>query len=389
MHIFKTVLSFTVSAVLAVSAVMFSVSAAENQPSFVVLGDSIASGYGLGSASDSYAAIVAKQCGYALTNEAVSGHNTSDLLKLLNGDDSVIAAVGSADIIDISIGGNDFRPLLESASSMAADIASGDFSQADAVLSRTKNNFIGIIDRIRTLNSDVTVIVHTLYNPDFSSSRESVGQLVGRLNQIFTDCLSDRAEAYVISDICSAFGDTEAFISDDKLHPSEAGHVKIAQTLLDTIGSLKLEFDTPDGESENEKAVAAVVSQPDKAPSSEPESAADDEKSESQSDAAASLGALPFILAGIALLAAASIIAAVVISRQKPAQASRQTQGAVRTNRQISGADRPVSRAEAPDAYGGRLSSGTDRPVSVDRTSGNGGMMDNDFILRDNDNDKK
>ena len=75
---------------------------------YVVLGDSIAEGVG---ASDKKtggnAALIAKARGYELANFAVGGIPSETLLKLLE-KDNIRQGIKKADIIDISIGGNDF-----------------------------------------------------------------------------------------------------------------------------------------------------------------------------------------------------------------------------------------------------------------------------------------
>ena len=82
--------------------------AAEDAPHYVVLGDSIAFGSGLSNPRQAvYGRIVADTNGYAYDNFAVPGHTTQNLLQRMQ-NEQVKAAIADADIISISIGGNNF-----------------------------------------------------------------------------------------------------------------------------------------------------------------------------------------------------------------------------------------------------------------------------------------
>ena len=74
--------------------------------SYVALGDSITTGDGLAGSEQAFPEIVAEETGYDLTNLAVSGATSQDLLETLS-DDRASDAVEGADLITITIGGND------------------------------------------------------------------------------------------------------------------------------------------------------------------------------------------------------------------------------------------------------------------------------------------
>ena len=96
--------ALTASAVPAIPA-----SAAGSSPENVlILGDSIASGYGLDENEKNYGDIIADYYGCPVTNFAVPGITTNDLLTAVKGmNDTQKAALAKADVIIISIGGND------------------------------------------------------------------------------------------------------------------------------------------------------------------------------------------------------------------------------------------------------------------------------------------
>lgn len=79
--------------------------------SYVALGDSISSGYGLEDDTLSFAQQVAQDNGLELTNLAQDGETSSSLLDKLQ-TDQVSTAVAQADIITITVGGNDLMNAL-------------------------------------------------------------------------------------------------------------------------------------------------------------------------------------------------------------------------------------------------------------------------------------
>ena len=74
---------------------------------FAVLGDSISAGEGASEQAKSYAELIKADRGFDLANFAVGGHDSDDLLKILAENADALKAIREADIIDLSIGGND------------------------------------------------------------------------------------------------------------------------------------------------------------------------------------------------------------------------------------------------------------------------------------------
>lgn len=99
------------SAAIAVSAALpFSgtAAAAEDISSIVVLGDSIASGYGLAEGEKTYGEIVGNYYGAKTDNYAKSGDATTDLIAALESPTTELSAsIKGADYVIVSVGGND------------------------------------------------------------------------------------------------------------------------------------------------------------------------------------------------------------------------------------------------------------------------------------------
>lgn len=111
----KKYLSFILSAALSLSAVASTAVFAEGtEPAapavdnMVVLGDSIARGYGLGEEEYSYAQLCADYLGCNLDNFAADGLDSSELLaSLQNINESQKQAIENSEVVVVSIGGND------------------------------------------------------------------------------------------------------------------------------------------------------------------------------------------------------------------------------------------------------------------------------------------
>lgn len=196
----KRLISLCMVLVLCLSLLPITVLAASN--SYVALGDSITTGYGLGSEEQSFAKIVAEENGYTLNDDlATDGATSGDLLGVVT-DQANAETLKNADLITITIGGNDLMGALyqfladkynetndpdisakdvqdalagkedtanlQSALIVVATSAIGDFAKSDAAtaaLTTFGKNLASIITAIKTVNPEVTIIVANQYNP--------------------------------------------------------------------------------------------------------------------------------------------------------------------------------------------------------------------------------
>ncbi len=265
----KKIISAAAAIMLAVG--LTSASFANEYGSVVVLGDSIASGYGLEgyesgnnySAADSFGSLISADCS-EYSNFAVDGRTSGELLAAFEGD--ISGAVTACDSVVISIGGNDFlQPMLSAIQSAIIDntelidsITEGTLSPeeiipqisaqileaADAVdISRTAENIDGIMGKIREANPESDIYILTVYNPfenaegmeDFSSM--AVDKL-SQLNSAIKDAAASNGANII--DVYSAFlGHANDYtnISRMDIHPSKEGHGVIYGLLKDAMES--------------------------------------------------------------------------------------------------------------------------------------------------------
>ena len=212
---------------------------AEEKPFYVALGDSIAEGTGLRNADAAcYGALVAATNGYGFVNHAIGGHQTTDLLARLE-EEAVRADIAKADIISISIGGNDFllggmyRLMLEA-------WVCNDYTWMDRIITDIYENFCKIITEIKTLNPDAQLLVQTLYNTrtDYAEELYQIG--LEKLNGGYARYLAEHPGSFVIVDAGAAVEAREGMIAKDNIHPNAKGHEAIARAYLATLKDLGL-----------------------------------------------------------------------------------------------------------------------------------------------------
>ena len=219
---------------------------------FVLLGDSVASGYGLTDLHDSYGVLIAKEKQYDLYNDAVPGHTTTDLLNVVRNEKVARNDIKNADLIAISICGNDLIQFMANANaSTLLDIYFNGVNAASVKTEAAKvtSNLQNICNEIRSLNSDAPVIFQLQYNPLYANDQySSYASTAEKLVPVFAETFSNLQKSYsniFIADTHAAFDNyyKEAgnydVIQADGIHPSVKGHALIADVLLEVIGELE------------------------------------------------------------------------------------------------------------------------------------------------------
>ena len=282
----KRILSTLLALCLALSLLPASALAAGGeQKSYVALGDSITTGYGLAENETGFAKQVADSNGYTLTNLAQDGATSSMLLTSLSNSE-VSSAIASADLITVTIGGNDLMDALYAylaeeynkqnsdtpitaedvkvllageegavaeqitmlvfAISNISDFQSS--SIANSAYDTLWDNFVEIIETIREINQNAQLIVVNQYNPyshlttgisglDLSSVISAFDSAVQALNVGIS--LGEAIAGYTVADVYTKFEQAEsnpcnASVSPSinlDFHPNATGHGLIADTI--------------------------------------------------------------------------------------------------------------------------------------------------------------
>lgn len=240
--------------------------------SYVALGDSISAGYGLGEGELSFPERLAQSTGYALADFSSSEGVTSQALLETLSQPEVADAVKNADVITITVGGNDlmnalYEYLAEASGTMTADeiregLENGSFdmfalmglmqqldgfpisSQASAALTALRTNLSSALAQIKGMNPDAACIVANQYNPYGHINNPFAADIVSTFEvgvRALNTTLERVAQARgaTVADVHSAFAASSAnpcnayftglnnFSLD--FHPNALGHQLIAE----------------------------------------------------------------------------------------------------------------------------------------------------------------
>lgn len=221
---------------------------------YVALGDSIPDGYyntslwdylGGGTDSNSYVEQMKVAMGISSTNyydKSVSGYNSIDVLNQIYSNTELIQR---ADVITLCVGGNDIMDAMARTLS-GLDKYNVDWTRAEQGRDAFEANWYRIIDNIENMNSDVTLIVMTVYNPyrlsdafyskvdpyfeGTSFGNYGLNYMIRNTETLYDEQLSDNFD-YRVVDIHKAFNDSD---NKDSLtgfynsfcdpHPNQVGH---------------------------------------------------------------------------------------------------------------------------------------------------------------------
>ena len=289
----RKILSFALICILLLCS-MLSLSACNEQkkeeapkPLMLFLGDSIAEAVAgptplTERESYGYYGIIGNINNYEYYNRGVSGSTTANLLRYVYKEDDglnmVKTLISTADIIHISILGNDL--LNTSHKQLLINAANGNYSFAYEKKESAKKNIEKTIERIRTLNPDVTLIIQTLYNPVGDDSpltaparatldargyttkdyHERLSELVTIMNSALYEYLDEHTvtaadgtvqRPFELIDVYGAieevytndFARYNTLFCEDGIHPSNEAHAIMAELIQDKLTELKLQND--------------------------------------------------------------------------------------------------------------------------------------------------
>ena len=254
---------------------------AEQEITLVSLGDSIARGYGC-QPEEAYGSLLADYIGGLVmpapfqvryVNYGTDGDTAADLLEKLTGREDVRASVRAADILTISVGGNDLIHQLSDLMPAQGDSVIGNVaklltalgqglseSRSLEVFQQFRNDMEAILQLLDTLSPQALVILTTIPNP---TSDAAVGPLIDRYLERFNDyirsgCGRTRGIIPAVADCSRAFASytgeealTFAHIDWSDLrtlsldpHPTPAGHQVMAQTHIPLLEDRLVEIRT-------------------------------------------------------------------------------------------------------------------------------------------------
>ncbi len=237
----KKTISVILSVIIIVSFTLPCFAQDSEKLTYLLLGDSIARGSGILNHDEAcFGRIVADTNGYNYINRGIDGFTTGDLDSSLDSRE-VISDVGKADIISISIGGNDLltknviNPLI-----MAVTLSFGNEEVCRKTVDDVYPKFCSVIEKIKKINPDATILVQTLYNPQYIVFRSAIDRGVQILNENYSKYLEEHPDAFVLVDVYKALENDSFYTALDTIHPNAKGNVLIARELLKTLASIGL-----------------------------------------------------------------------------------------------------------------------------------------------------
>lgn len=236
---FNKLFSVILCLTLCLSCFAVGVSAEQAKPNYLVIGDSIAKGFGLKNPADAaYGKIVADTNGYDYFNLGRTGWTSEDVLDCLENDENYQDWVEWADIISLSVGGNDF--LLDKAVLLIFSALLGNYSRFDAISQQYYLNFSAAIEKIHELNPDAVILVQTLFNTWTTFTEKIYSQVADRVNANIESYLAENPDSYYIVDTREAFNGKPWLITTDTIHPNAQGNVLLAELTLQKLYEIGL-----------------------------------------------------------------------------------------------------------------------------------------------------
>ena len=171
----------------------------------VVLGDSITAGYGL-DPQEAYPALLQKKIDaaglpYTVANAGVSGDTTAGGLR------RVAWALGQqgADVLVVALGGNDGLRGIQP--------------------EQTRENLAGIIDKARTKNPQMKVVIAGMQMPDNMGA-----EFTTKFKELYPGIAKEKKVA-LVPFLLEGVGGSEELNQEDRIHPTAEGQAKVAETV--------------------------------------------------------------------------------------------------------------------------------------------------------------
>jgi len=181
--------------------------------------------------------------GVSAANDSVAGNTTSNVLRQLDRDRSVITDVGAADVVEIEVGANDVAQ---------SDSCGTTISCYRDEVPQVEQNLMAIVARVHELTggAHVQVVLLDYWSVWLGGSyaaaegdayTTTAKELTDEINAAIKSVAASSGSTYV--DLRAAFKgpdyayDETHYLSDDGDHPNAAGHQQIADAAATAIAS--------------------------------------------------------------------------------------------------------------------------------------------------------
>jgi len=201
------------------------------------IGDSLTKGVGDETNQGGYTSLLEEKLlnekdvkSVTLENFGVKGHKTTDLLNRLQNEE-VQEGIADADIIIITIGGNDIMKIVKE---NLFDLSLYVFEKEQA---KYEVRLQKVLENIRSHNSEAEIVLVGLYNPFgwFIDLSTEINTIVDNWNEGSERVLStfDYTKFVVVDDVFSQTSDN--LLSEDEFHPNAKGYKIISERIFEAI----------------------------------------------------------------------------------------------------------------------------------------------------------
>ncbi|QFT88382.1 Spore germination lipase LipC [Bacillus sp. THAF10] len=205
---------------------------------YLAIGDSLTAG--LGSSEENYLRIhgfvpqftkfLREENNVKVENYGIPGLTSSGLLAFLSGDEAVRNRLKTADIITVSIGGNDLLQALD------ADFEEQSLDLRLEILNRTYKELFNMLQEI---NPNATLILLGLYNPypEDHKFHELAEEYAPQFNTMVKDYAEDtksrKGKTLVVDPFEAFLGKAQEWthIKKDDIHPNDKGYTEIVRLM--------------------------------------------------------------------------------------------------------------------------------------------------------------
>jgi lysophospholipase L1-like esterase len=201
------------------------------------IGDSLTKGVGDETKQGGYTSLLEEKLlnekdvkSVTLQNFGVKGHKTTDLLNRLQNEE-VQEGIADADIIIITIGGNDIMKIVkENLFDLSLHVFEKEQAKYEVRLQK-------VLENIRNHNSEAEIVLVGLYNPFgwFIDLSTEINTIVDNWNEGSERILStfDHTKFVVVDDVFSQTSDN--LLSEDEFHPNAKGYEIMSERIFEAI----------------------------------------------------------------------------------------------------------------------------------------------------------
>ncbi|MDG0789605.1 GDSL-type esterase/lipase family protein [Cohnella ginsengisoli] len=162
-------------------------------------------------------------------NLAVSGLEAAELDDKLDGK-AMQDAVAGADLVLLTIGGNDLFRSSQQAGGSIAEGGGVDPDLAERRLPATEERLKAVFTKLRALNPSVRIAYVSLYNPfyELAQLRAPIASILADWNGYAAHLAEADGNIVVVPTVDLFQSQSARYLSSDHFHPNEAGYARIA-----------------------------------------------------------------------------------------------------------------------------------------------------------------